>query len=90
MKSQTTSLIKKLYALFIISILFNAAANAQIVYTDVNPDPTFACSFISCNNTYALDINSDGTNDFNVSVSHNATTLGFGSKWSQVIVTFLK
>ena len=58
-------LLKKFYA-FIIMILFSiVTANAQIVYTDVNPDSVLSCSSISgCSGNYSLDLNNDGINDF--------------------------
>src|SRR5690606_15925474 len=37
------------------------AADAQILYTDVDPDETF-----SGNTTYNLDLNNDGTTDFGI------------------------
>ena len=37
--------------------MFSATSNAQIVYTDVNPDATSS-------DTYNLDLNNDGTIDF--------------------------
>lgn len=53
---------KKFFAIGVAAILFSASANAQIVYTDVNPDITSN----STNSTYKLDLNNDGTNDFEI------------------------
>jgi len=51
---------------FIVSIvfgmLFSVSANAQIVYTDVNPDLTITQTDIG-STVHALDINNDGITD---------------------------
>jgi len=47
-------LLKKLPAILIALTLFTVFANAQIVYTDVNPDKTFTCSKIGCTHQYNL------------------------------------
>ena len=45
------------------------SANAQINYTDVNPDVALNCSFTGgCSGNYSLDLNSDGMNDFILAV----------------------
>jgi hypothetical protein len=51
-------------AFFVTAMMFSASANAQIVYTDVNPDTTVTCSTYPCNKSYNLDLNNDGTVDF--------------------------
>ena len=43
-----------------------SAADAQVVYTDINPDLTLV------DNSYLLDINNDGTNDFSVFQIHHS------------------
>src|SRR5207253_842818 len=58
-----TSLLKKLYAIVIASALYAVTADAQIVYTDVNPDVTASCS-PNCSIKHNLDINNDGISDF--------------------------
>jgi hypothetical protein len=55
----------KFLSIVVIAILFSASANAQIVYTDVNPDVTSTSTNIS----YNLDLNNDGTNDFEITSS---------------------
>ena len=51
----------------IISMLSILQAQAQIVYTDVNPDQIHTCtSFPNCTSSYSLDLNNDGTNDFTI------------------------
>lgn len=42
-------------------------ANAQIVYTDLNPDQAFFCSLNGCFQEYELDLDNDGSNDFTLS-----------------------
>lgn len=56
-------LLKKLSAFIVTAILFSASANAQIVYTDVNPDSTMYCAS-NCTLNYNLDLNNDANNDF--------------------------
>jgi hypothetical protein len=70
-------LLKKFYAFIVTAILCNASANAQIVYTDVNPDTSMICSSYPCSKTYGLDLNNDGTVDFTLSASHNHVTCSF-------------
>ena len=60
----------------LISILIGMAfscclqfANAQIVYTDLNPDQAFFCSLNGCFQEYELDLDNDGSNDFTLSAS---------------------
>ncbi len=47
----------------IVSVSFFPVAQAQVVYTDVNPDRTFNTGGA----VYHLDLNNDGINDFNIS-----------------------
>ena len=55
----------KLSTLIILAMLFSASANAQIIYTDVNPDVTINTN----GGVYALDLNNDGITDFNITFS---------------------
>ena len=67
-------LLKKLSAFIIpiaIGMIFSVSATAQIVYTDVIPDRTVNTN----NGIYRLDLNNDGTNDFNITY----TTTVFGT-----------
>lgn len=63
------NLLKKFYAFlplgraFIVTLmLFSVSTNAQIVYTDVNPDVTYNNN----GGVYALDLNNDGIIDFDI------------------------
>jgi Secretion system C-terminal sorting domain len=63
-------LLKKLYSFIIPAIsgamLFSASTNAQIVYTDVNPDILQFCTATSLNSCFigdSIDINNDGIFD---------------------------
>ena len=69
-------LLKKLYAclpvgmaFIVTTMMFSVSANAQIVYTDVNPDTTVTCSITPCAKSYNLDLNNDGTVDFTLYTS---------------------
>jgi len=44
-------------------------ANAQIVYTDVNPNDTITCSG-ACTNSYNLDLDNNGSIDFTIVYNH--------------------
>lgn len=55
------SSLEKLSAIIAVTF-FCIAAKAQIVYTDVKPDKTFKDSGA----VYHLDLNNDGTNDFDI------------------------
>ena len=70
-------LLKKLSAFIITALLFSASANAQIVYTDVNPDVTINTN----GGVYALDLNNDGITDFNITF----TTTTFSSQINKFI-----
>ncbi len=59
MKNQLS---KKLSAFITTAMLFSASANAQIVYTDVNPDLTFIQDSVG-SVSHDIDINNDGTID---------------------------
>ena len=66
-------LLKKLSAFIVTAMLFSASTNAQIVYTDVNPDTTINTN----GGVYALDLNNDGITDFNI--TYNTTTIPQGT-----------
>jgi len=57
------SSLKKIFLAFSV-IYFCMTANAQIIYTDINPDTT-----ISAGHSYNLDLNNDGITDFIISDS---------------------
>ena len=67
-----TQLTKKFYALLIIAILLIGKANAQIVYTDVNPDQALG-------SVYQLDLNNDAIVDFSISHSFTHTSYTTGN-----------
>ncbi len=59
-------LLKKISAFIISAMLFSVSANAQIVYTDVNPDILQFCTATSLNSCFiedSIDINNDGIFD---------------------------
>ena len=52
-------------AFIVTAMMFSASTNAQIVYTDVNPDVVRSCQFSGlCGAAYSVDLNNDGINDF--------------------------
>lgn len=58
-------LLKALYAFSIMMLFTIGTANAQVVFTDVNPDILLNCSGNNlCSEEYPLDLNDDGINDF--------------------------
>ncbi len=63
---------KKLSAFITTAMLFSASANAQIVYTDVNPDTTITQS-TNGSSAYYLDINNDGLTDLTMTAMLNGT-----------------
>jgi hypothetical protein len=63
-------------AFIITSMMFSASANAQIVYTDVNPDTTITCSSVACWQSYNLDLNNDATVDFTLYTSYEFVPCG--------------
>ncbi len=65
--------LQKKISIFIITVmLFSASANAQIVYTDVNPDVTYNTN----GGVYALDLNNDGITDFNITFTTSTINAG--------------
>ncbi len=74
-------LLKKLSAFIVTAMMFSASANAQIVYTDVNPDSSVVAPAMM-NQTiieqYNLDLNNDANSDFILQASANR----FGGTYS--------
>ena len=75
-------LLKKVYTFITTAMLFSASANAQIVYTDVNPDLTITQSSIG-SSVHILDINNDTITDATLAasktISANAVLFGTSS-----------
>ncbi|MBP9083557.1 MAG: T9SS type A sorting domain-containing protein [Bacteroidia bacterium] len=64
-------------AFIITAVLFTASANAQIVYTDVNPDVVRGCNYPGpCSANYLIDLNNDGINDFTFSPTAKGFSCG--------------
>jgi hypothetical protein len=80
--SGKNQLSKKLSAFIVTAMMFSASANAQIVYTDVNPDVTKTCSVSTsigggaCSTMDSIDINNDGV--FDLKLELGASRNGFG------------
>lgn len=62
---------KKLYGFIATAMMFSVSANAQIIYTDVNPDTSIICTGYPCSKSYNLDLNNDGTVDFTLSTNYS-------------------
>lgn len=62
---------KKISAFIVTAMMFSVSANAQIVYTDVNPDTSMICLNYPCYESYNLDLNNDAIVDFTLQTSHN-------------------
>jgi hypothetical protein len=58
-------------AIFMVCAM-NQSGNAQIVYTDINPD-------VASNSSYSLDLNNDGVMDFNISAISMNLSDGYSS-----------
>jgi len=70
-------LLKKVYTFITMAMLFSASANAQIVYTDVNPDILLNCSGNNvCSEEYSLDLNDDGISDFILATNKLSNSCG--------------
>ena len=70
-------LLKKVYTFITTAMLFSASANAQIVYTDVNPDILLNCSGNNvCSDEYSLDLNDDGISDFILATNKLSNSCG--------------
>jgi len=76
MKKTTTSIETKLgrYSAVAGALVAGTAVNAQVVYTDVNPDVV-----VNVSTPYALDFNNDGTSDMTFAVSFLSGTFPYGS-----------
>jgi hypothetical protein len=74
---------KKCPAFIVLVLMFSVNAKAQIVYTDLNPDASISCySTLTnqyCNQSYAIDLNNDGINDFNLDAGTLQNGAGGGS-----------
>src|SRR5437870_10365528 len=66
--------LKKLFTFILSAIVmfFFSTAQAQIVYTDVDPDQTYSSG------NYFLDLNNDGTTDFTLTASSWTHTIQCG------------
>ncbi len=70
-------LLKDFYAFIVTAMMFSASANAQIIYTDVNPNMVLSCIFqTNCSPDYSLDLNNDGINDFVLSARKEFVNCG--------------
>ncbi|MBK6447005.1 MAG: T9SS type A sorting domain-containing protein [Bacteroidetes bacterium] len=56
-----------LSVLIIAAMMFSVSANAQIIYTDVNPDSVISAVSIPSTTSYNIDLNNDGISDFKIS-----------------------
>ena len=54
---------KKLSAFIVTAMLFSASANAQIVYTDINPDTSIIRTRLNLRGNYSIEQNRDINND---------------------------
>src|SRR5437870_112855 len=80
-KSKTLSEKLKSYSLFATAILApGAATDAQVIYTDVDPDLYYQLF----NGHYELDLNNDGVNDFTIS----GLTLGWGYSYTNALYVY--
>jgi hypothetical protein len=64
-------------AYIVTAMMFSASANAQIVYTDVNPDNQID----STNIIYNLDLNNDAITDFNITYTTLTQTITCGGTY---------
>jgi hypothetical protein len=64
-------------AFIVTAMMLSASANAQIVYTDVNPDVSLSCTVSisnpTCSSMDSVDINNDGVFDLILTVGGNRT-----------------
>ena len=56
-----------LSVLIIAAMMFSVSANAQIIYTDLNPDTVISAVSIPSTTSYNIDLNNDGISDFKIS-----------------------
>ena len=81
---------KKLYAFIVTTMMFFASANAQIVYTDVNPDYVISIPVVNPIPTdYNIDLNNDGISDYKISCSFSFAPCQFRQYVSYVKVSAL-
>jgi hypothetical protein len=66
---KTTLMLKSIFIFCILNSAFTNFSNAQLIYTDIIPDDT-----LQYNTNYQLDLNNDGTMDFEFSYS----LIGYG------------
>ena len=71
-------LLKRLSAFIVTAMMFSASANAQIIYTDVNPDSTITCIGSACTKSYNVDLNNDGVSDYSISSIRNGNICQHG------------
>ncbi len=75
---------KKLYGFIATVILFSASANAQIIYTDINPDTTIIRTRLnqrgSVSIEHNIDFNNDGIPDLKFTLISSMIT-GFPPQW---------
>lgn len=57
--------------LLLFNMMLNINASAQIIYTDVNPDTTVACSSAPCSHSNTIDLNNDGIADYTIAIYYN-------------------
>ena len=67
---------KNLYVISttLIGLFSFTIVKAQIVYTSLRSGISLKCDKPNCSKTYSLDLNNDGTADFNITVHTSATT----------------
>jgi hypothetical protein len=81
---------KNLVRAFLLSsafLILNKFANAQIVYTNIQPNVRLSCNNIPCNKNYSLDLNNDGVIDFILTTFKEG--IGFGGQGYMVGVKVL-
>ena len=81
---------KGISAAIVTATLFSATANAQFVYTDVDPDVDVTCTVStpnsSCSTMDSMDINNDGVFDVLLSVSGSS----MGGRYGSTVSGFVK
>lgn len=82
-----TQILKSIFLglLFIAFCLLKA--EAQIIYTDVNPDQTYSCNASPCSHSYNLDLNNDSVIDFTIRESYTIQTCFPSGTYSRKSVT---
>ena len=79
-------LLQKLSALIVTAMLFSVSANAQIVYTDVNPDSILYDNIPGPSPTpyYNLDLDNNANNDFILTASYSGS-LAIPVQYSSIV-----